>query len=53
MDRLSIELASQVGIWVPIFVVFFILFFVPKAAQKQPYLKRVAKKYSIRPFDLR
>ena len=43
--------ATLVG--TPIFVVFLLLFAMPKFAQQQPYLKRVAKKYSIPPLDLR
>ena len=44
--------AATVG--TPIFVVMFLVLFArPKSAQQEPYLKRVAKKYSIRPLDLR
>jgi ABC-type amino acid transport system permease subunit len=47
-------LLVAVSVGTPIFVVMFLLFFVvPKFAQQKPYLKRVAKKYSIPPLDLR
>jgi hypothetical protein len=35
------------------FILFFVLFLVPRSARQKPYLQRVAKKYSIRPLDLR
>lgn len=57
MNRLAIEIASQAGIWIPIFAAIFIAIFVPllvrRAPRKEDYLKRVAKKYSIPPLDLR
>jgi hypothetical protein len=38
----------------PIFVVMFVLLFAgPKFAQQEPYLKRVAKKYSMSALNLR
>ena len=57
MNRLELELAIQVGVWVAIFVALFVPLFVAlfmrSSARKKPYLKCVAKKYSIPPLDLR
>ena len=53
MNRFLLELASQVGIWISIFVAVFVPVFVASSTRKEPYLKRVAKKYSIPPLDLR
>jgi hypothetical protein len=47
------ELVAAVGSLVPVFVVLFLLFSVTKSTQQAPYLKRVAKKYSVPPLDLR
>ncbi len=54
MDRkLVLELVASLGSVVPLFVVLFLVLFAPKSAQQKPYLKRVAKKYSIPPLNLR
>jgi hypothetical protein len=47
------ELVAALGSVAPLFVVLFISFFVTKSTRQEPYLKRVAKKYSIPPLDLR
>jgi hypothetical protein len=48
------ELVAALGsVGVPLFVVLFFSFFVSKSTQQEPYLKRVAKKYSIPPLNLR
>jgi hypothetical protein len=48
------ELVAALGsVGVPLFVALFLPFFVSKSTQQEPYLKRVAKKYSIPPLDLR
>ena len=47
------ELVAALGSVTPLFVVLFLSFFVTKSTQQEPYLKRVAKKYSIPPLDLR
>jgi hypothetical protein len=51
--KLVFELVAGVGSVVPLFVVLFLVLFIPKSRQQKPYLKRVAKKYSIPPIDLR
>jgi hypothetical protein len=56
MDRKFVwELVAAVGsVGTPIFVVLFLVLLVrPKFARQEPYLKRVAKKYSIPPLNLR
>jgi hypothetical protein len=48
------DIGIAVAIFVPIFTAMFLVCVVaPKSAQREPYLKRVAKKYSIPPLDLR
>ncbi len=48
------ELVAALGtVGTPIFIVMFLVFSGRKFAQQEPYLKRVAKKYSIPPLDLR
>ena len=47
------ELVAGLGSVLPLFVVLFLVVFAPKPTQQQPYLKRVAKKYSIPPLNLR
>jgi hypothetical protein len=47
------ELLAALGSVVSLFVVLFVSFFAAKSSQQEPYLKRVAKKYSIPPLDLR
>ena len=47
------ELVTALGSVVSLFVVLFLSFFITKSTQQEPYLKRVAKKYSIPPLDLR
>ena len=53
MDRFVFYLAGQAAFWMAIFVVIFVPLFAHRSARKEPYLKRVAKKYSIPPLDLR
>ena len=53
MDRFVIYLAILVGSWVPIFVAIFVPIFAHRSMRKEHYLKRVARKYSIPPLDLR
>jgi hypothetical protein len=47
------EQVAALGSVIPLFTVLFLLFVVPKYTQQEPYLKRVAKKYSIPPLNLR
>jgi hypothetical protein len=51
--KLVYELVAALGSVVPLFVVLFLVLFASKSKQQEPYLKRVAKKYSIPPLDLR
>ena len=59
MDKkLVYELVAAFGsvcapLFVALFLPFFVLFVRPKSTQQKPYLKRVAKKYSIPLLDLR
>ena len=54
MDRRELfGLAMQVGVWLPVFVAIFVPLIVHRSTRKEPYLKRVARKYSIPPLDLR
>ena len=56
MNKFTLELVSGAGIFIPIFVAVFLpifcVLFIRKPRQ-EPYLKRVARKYSIPPLDLR
>jgi hypothetical protein len=57
VKTLTHELALAAAIWAPMFVAVFLpifaAFFLRRSAHKQPYLKRVARKYSIPPLNLR
>lgn len=56
MHQLAHDLAIWVAILVPIFAAFVVIFlplFTQKSARRQHYLKRVAKKYSVPPLNLR
>jgi hypothetical protein len=53
MERSALVELMQLAFWLPLFVAIFLPIFAYKVTRKEPYLKRVAKKYSISPLDLR
>ena len=53
MNRFALELAAEAGGLVAIFVAIFVPIFVCRSTRKEPYLKLVARKYSIPPLGLR
>jgi len=54
MDRHTLlEILAAAGFWLPFYVAIFLAIFAHRHPPRENYLKRVARKYSISPLNLR